>query len=80
MTVSVVLLWIVVPVGMVRLGYKEAGKMVVTQDDQAPEDNEHALPPNAFKPRVDEIPKVRVLMDSQLVPKAPSPPKQDPLR
>lgn len=80
MSVCIVLLWVVVPVAMVRLGYKEAGRMVVREGDKAPDDKGEALNPEMFKPRVEEIPKVRVLEDSQFVPRAPTPPKQDPLK
>lgn len=80
MTASVVLLWIVIPVGMVRLGWKKAGAMVVTEGDKAPEYKGEPLDSDVFKPRVLEIEKPRVLPDSQFVPKAPNtPPKKTPL-
>ena len=80
MAICLVLLWIVVPVGMVRLGWKEAGAMVVTEGDKAPEYKGAPLDPNLLKPRVDEIQKPRVLPDSQFLPKAPNtPPKKNPL-
>ncbi len=77
MAVCVVLLWIVIPVGMVRLGWKEAGAMVVTEGDKAPEYKGVPIDPQLLKPRVDEIEKPRVLPDSQFIPKAPNtPPKK----
>lgn len=80
MTVCIVLLWIVVPVGMVRLGWKEAGAMVVTEGDKAPEYKGAPLDLKVMRPRVDEIQKPRVLPDSQFTPKAPNtPPKKNPL-
>ncbi|MFZ2276469.1 MAG: hypothetical protein WAW39_01670 [Prosthecobacter sp.] len=80
MTVSIVLLWIVIPVGMVRLGWKEAGSMVVTEGDKAPEYKGVPLELDVLKPRVDEVQKPRVLPDSQFVPRAPNtPPKKNPL-
>ncbi len=80
MAVCVVLLWIVIPVGMVRLGWKEAGAMVVTEGDKAPEYKDEPLELDVLKPRVDEMQKPRVLPDSQYVPTAPNtPPKKNPL-
>lgn len=80
MAVCIILLWIVVPVGMVRLGWKEAGKMVVTEGDKAPEYKGEPLEPDALKHRVNELPKPRVLPDSQFLPKAPNTPaKKNPL-
>ncbi|MBB5030492.1 hypothetical protein [Prosthecobacter vanneervenii] len=80
MTVSIVLLWIVIPVSMVRLGWKEAGAMVVTEGDKAPEYQGEPLSLDVLKPRVDDLQKPRVLPDSQFVPRAPNtPPKKNPL-
>jgi hypothetical protein len=80
MAICVVLLWIVVPVGMVRLGWKEAGAMVVTEGDKAPEYKGAPIDPKLLKPRVEEIQKPRVLHDSQFLPKAPTTPaKKNPL-
>jgi hypothetical protein len=80
MTVCVVLLWVVVPVGMVRFGYKEAGAMVVTEGDKAPEYKGPPINPDVMKPRVDGVPKPRVLPDGQFIPRAPVPPKQESLK
>lgn len=80
MAVCIILLWIVVPVGMVRLGWKEAGAMVVTEGDKAPDDKGVPLPPDALKPRLDDIKKPRVLEDSQFLRPAPNTPaKKNPL-
>lgn len=80
MAVCIILLWIVVPVGMVRLGWKEAGAMVVTEGDKAPDDKGAPLPPDALKPRLDDIKKPRVLEDSQFLRPAPNTPaKKNPL-
>jgi hypothetical protein len=77
MSVCLVLLWIVIPVSMVRFGWKEAGAMVVTEGDKAPEYKGEPLDPQLLKPRVDDIKKPRVLPDSQFIPKAPNtPPKK----
>ncbi|WP_395731834.1 hypothetical protein [Prosthecobacter sp.] len=77
---SIILLWIVIPVGMVRLGWKEAGVMVVTEGDKAPEYKGEPLEDSILKPRVDEIPKPRILPDSKTVPPVPAtPPKKNPL-
>lgn len=81
MAVCIILLWIVVPVGMVRMGWKEAGTMVVTEGDKAPDDKGVALPPDALKPRVQEIQKPRVLQDNQFLRSAPNTPaKKNPLQ
>lgn len=80
MAVCVILLWIVVPVCMVRLGYKEAGAMVVTEGDKAPEYKGLPVDPSVMKPRIENLPKPAVLPDSQLLPRAPMPPKQNPLK
>lgn len=79
MTVCVILLWIVVPVLMVRLGYKEAGAMVVTEGDKAPEYKGPEVDPSVMKPRVENLPKPAVLPDSQFIPMAPITPKKKPL-
>jgi hypothetical protein len=80
MTVCVVLLWIVIPVGMVRLGWKDAGTMVVTEGDKAPEYEGEPLDLEVLKPRVDKMQKPRLLPDSHYVPKAPNTPlKNNPL-
>ncbi|OYW75811.1 MAG: hypothetical protein B7Z37_11505 [Verrucomicrobia bacterium 12-59-8] len=80
MTVCVVLLWVVVPVGMVRFGYKEAGVMVVTDGDKAPEYKGPPMDPDVLKPRVKELPMPRVLPDTQFLPTPPIiPPKKNPL-
>lgn len=79
MAVCVILLWIVVPVAMVRLGYKEAGVMVVREGDRAPTDPGTLLDPEVLKPRIENLPKPAVLPDSQFVPRAPVTPKKDPL-
>lgn len=79
MAVCVVLLWVVVPVAMVRLGYKEAGSMVVIDNDKAPEGNHPQIDSTVMKPRVDDIVRPRVLPDSQEVPRAPVAPKKNPL-
>ena len=80
MAVCIILLWIVVPVAMVRLGWKEAGAMVVTEGDKAPDDKGVPLPPDALKPRVEEVQKPRVLQDSQFLRPAPTTPKKNPLQ
>lgn len=77
--VCVILLWVVVPVAMVRLGWKEAGAMVVTEGDKAPEYKGTPLNPDVMKPRLENLPKPAVLPDSQFVPRAPTPPKKNPL-
>lgn len=79
MTVCVILLWVVVPVLMVRLGYKEAGAMVVTEGDRAPEYRGPPIDPSVMKPRLDNLPKPEVLPDSQFLPKAPVTPQKKPL-
>lgn len=76
MAVCIILLWIVIPVGMVRLGWKEAGDMVVTEGDKAPEYKGAPTDPDVLKPRVDEIQKPRILPESQILPKAPVTPKK----
>lgn len=76
MAICVILLWIVVPVGMVRFGYKEKGAMVVTEGDSAPENKDLNIDPDVFKPRVESIPKPAVLPESQFIPRPPVPPKQ----
>jgi hypothetical protein len=75
----VILLWIVVPVGMVRLGYKQAGAMVVTEGDRAPVYKGPPVDPSVMKPRMENLPKPRVLPDSQFLPKAPTTPKKNPI-
>lgn len=80
MVVCVLLLWIVIPVCMVRLGWKEAGAMVVTEGDKAPEYKGEPLDPDILKPRVDNVTKPRVLPENQTLPKAPNtPPKKSAL-
>lgn len=79
MAVCVILLWIVVPVCMVRLGYKEAGAMVVTEGDKAPEYKGAPVDPNVLKPRMENLPKPAVMPDSQFLPQAPTTPKKNPL-
>lgn len=80
MAVCLILLWVVVPVSLVRLGYQKAGVMVVTDGDKAPEYIGQALDPDVLKPRVTEVQRPRVLPDSQTVPSPPVPPKQNPLK
>lgn len=80
MAVCLILLWIVLPIGLIRMGYKKAGVMVVTDGDKAPEYQGDALDPDVLKPRVHKIPKTIVLPDRQPLPLAPVPPRQDPLK
>ena len=53
--VCAILGWIVVPIVMVRMGWKEAGAMVVTEGDKAPVSQGPQLDPKVFRPRVEEI-------------------------
>lgn len=77
MMVCIILMWVVIPVGMVRLGWKEAGAMVVTEGDKAPDFKGESIDPDILKPRVDKLQKPRVLPDNQFIPKAPvTPPKK----
>jgi len=80
MAVCVILLWIVVPVCMVRLGYWEAGEMVVTEGDKAPESKGTPLDPDVLKQRLENLPRPAEMPESQYLPKAPTtPPKNNPL-
>lgn len=79
MAVCVILLWIVVPVCMVRFGWKEAGVMVVTEGDKAPAYEGAPLNPDAMKPRLEKLPKPAVMPESQFLPPFPTPPKKKPL-
>lgn len=79
MAVCVILLWIVVPVTLVRLGYWEAGAMVVTEGDKAPEFKGVPVDPDVMKPRLENLARPAVLPDSQNIPKAPNAPKKHPL-
>jgi hypothetical protein len=71
--VCVVLLWIVVPVAMVKLGIKEAGAMVVTDGDRAPEFKGVPLDPEILKPRVEKVtrPDVVPVRPTKLPPSLP---------
>ena len=71
MAVSVGLLWVAVPVLMVRLGYKDAGTMVVTEGDKAPDYKGEPLPPDVLKPRVEISPKFKIIGGDH---DSPSPP------
>jgi hypothetical protein len=80
MAVCVLLIWIVVPVCMVRFGFMEAGVMVVTEGDKAPEYKGGAIDPDVMKPRFENLPKPAVLPDSQFIPRPPpTPAKKNPL-
>jgi hypothetical protein len=79
MTTCLILLWTVVPVCMVRLGYKEAGAMVVTEGDKAPEYKGPEIDSSVMKPRLENLPRPAVMPDSQLLPAAPPTPKKNPL-
>ena len=79
MAVCVILLWIVVPVCLVRLGYKQAGAMVVTEGDKAPVYEGTSLNPDVLKPRIENLPKPLVMPESQFLPKVPTTPKKNPL-
>jgi hypothetical protein len=75
MTVCIVLLWVSIPIVMVRLGWKDVGAMVVTEGDKAPDYKGVPLDPSVLQPRVKEIEKpVIVVPDAGFLPKPPSEP------
>lgn len=77
--VCVILAWVVVPIALVRMGWKEAGAMVVTEGDKAPVSKGPQLDPKVLKPRVEgvEVPQVIVPGAEKLKP-PPSLPEKSP--
>ncbi len=61
MLLCVVIFWIVFPIAMVRLGWKEAGSMVVVDGDKAPQSSGPQLDPKILKPRVTGVEAPRVI-------------------
>lgn len=55
MLICITLLWVAIPVFMVREGWKEAGSMVVTEGDKAPKNGRAPFDPEILKPRVQKI-------------------------
>ena len=56
-----ILAWVVVPILMIRIGWKDAGAMVVTEGDKAPEFTGEPIDPQVLKPRVEiSVPTVPV--------------------
>lgn len=58
-----ILAWVVVPILMIRMGWKDAGAMVVTEGDKAPDYIGEPLDPKVLKPRVE--------ISNPVVPKKP---------
>lgn len=71
--VCIVLLWVSVPIVMVRMGWKEAGAMVVTDGDRAPDYKGAPLDPAVLQPRLRNIQKPEIVIPGPEVLPAPPP-------
>ncbi len=60
--ICIALLWVAVPILMIRMGWKDAGAMVVTEGDKAPQ---FESTPMLLKPRVGEIEKPKLVVPTQ---------------
>jgi hypothetical protein len=77
MLICIILLWVVIPVVLVREGWKEAGSMVVTEGDKAPENRRAPLDPEILKPRVKKMePDEVITSGSTDLPVAPGLPQK----
>lgn len=60
--ICIALLWVAVPILMIRMGWKDAGAMVVKEGDKAPQ---FEGAPMVLKPRVGEIETPKLVVPTQ---------------